>query len=321
LFSWRKTQANDLPSCLQLHPSKNGAELVGQAAAVCAWQQLFKMSHATRSAIVESQINGRVETVGFGLASFVKKDFAEEEVRNPRPGLNARIIESIVRGNPVVADYAEVRHANTRGDLQQVILDTSWANSLSPEPRDEVRVLLGQGYMELFLGYRFSRILYEAVDSIDLWHIAGHRSFRVADNFENFHRFNPRTMWNRDRNFLEATLETMRSDPHSVAAPLFQHHVPPQLGLTRVDQEFLEMALNGSDDESLAKASFVTLPAIKRRWSAIFQRVGAIRPDLCPLDGESGARGTQKRQRILSYIRSHPEELRPFNHAAATTTP
>jgi hypothetical protein len=56
---------------------------------------------------------------------------------------------------------------------------------------------------------------------------------------------------------------------------------------------------------------FVSLPAIKRRWENIFDRVGSIRPDLCPLG--NGTRGIQKRQRVLSYVRSHPEELRPFN--------
>ena len=77
-------------------------------------------------------------------------------------------------------------------------------------------------------------------------------------------------------------------------------------------EEALELALEGADDVSIAKSLFVTLPAIKRRWSHIFERAGSIRPDLCPLDGE-GTRGIQKRQRILTYVRSHPEELRPFD--------
>jgi hypothetical protein len=109
LFSWRKTQAADLAKCLQLHPAKNGAEVVGPARVVGAWQQLFKMPHATRSALVEMHEKNRVEIVGFGFASFVKKSFVEEEIRNPRPGLNSRIIESVVEENSVIATYAEVR--------------------------------------------------------------------------------------------------------------------------------------------------------------------------------------------------------------------
>ena len=82
-FSWRKTQAADLAKCLQLHPEKNGAEIVGHARAVTAWRQLFEMSHATRSAVVEMHDKNRVEIVGFGFASFVRKSFAEVEVHNP----------------------------------------------------------------------------------------------------------------------------------------------------------------------------------------------------------------------------------------------
>jgi hypothetical protein len=170
LFSWRKTQAGDLAQCLQLHPAKNGAEIVGHARAVMAWRQLLEMSHATRSAVVEMHYKNRVEIVGFGFGSFVKKSFAEAEVRNPRPGLNSRIIQSIVDGNSVIATYAEVRDANTRGDLQQAVLENSWKNGpLTAAQVDEVRVLLGRAYQELFAGYHFSRIFTEMVDEHDLW--------------------------------------------------------------------------------------------------------------------------------------------------------
>jgi hypothetical protein len=314
-FSWRKTRASDLPECLKLHPAKNGAENVGDSRAIKAWQQLLEMTHASRSALVELNWNGKVEIVGFGFGSFVKKSFAEAEVLNPKPGLNSRIIESLVRGNCVIATYEEVRDANTRGDLEQVILDTSWKDRrLTATQRDEVRVLLGRAYQELFSGYRFSRILTELVDELDMWHVHGHRSFHIVDRYEKFRRANPETTWNPDRALVAVTVESMRADPHSIAAELFQHHLQPQFGFTRVEQELLEAAREGADDASVSKSLCVSVPAIKRRWANIFDRVAAIRPDLCPFDGD-GTRGTQKRQRVLAYVRNHPEELRPFNYS------
>src|SRR5579872_3198877 len=95
-FSWRKTRLGDLPECLRLHPARNGAEIVGQTRVPKAWLELLEMGHATRSAVVEMCANGRTEIVGFGLGSFVKKSFAEAEINQPRPGLNARVIESVV---------------------------------------------------------------------------------------------------------------------------------------------------------------------------------------------------------------------------------
>jgi hypothetical protein len=278
-----------------------------------AWRQLFEMTHAARSAVVEMNANGKTEIVGFGFAAFMKKSFADAEVQNARPGLNSRIIESIVTGNSVIATYEEVRDANTRGDLQQVILDTSWNDALlNATQRDEVRVLLGRAYQQLHVGYRFSRILSEMVDEVDLWHVHGHRSFEIIDRFEKYRQANPDTTWNPERALIAVTVETMRVDPHSIAAELFQHHLQPRFAFTRGEQQLLETALEGVDDATATQALFVSLPAVKRRWQTIFERVAAIRPDLCPPDGD-GTRGIQKRQRILAYVRNHPEELRPFD--------
>lgn len=311
-FSWRKTRASDLTKCLQLHPAKNGAEIVGQSRAAKAWRQLLELSHATRSAVVEMRDKNGVEIVGFGFGSFVKKSFAEDEVRNPRPGLNSRIIESLVCGNSVIATYAEVRDANTKGDLQQAVLENSWKNGLLTAAQvEEVRVLLGLAYGELFAGYHFSRIFTEMVDELDLWNASAHQYLHAVSRFEDYFRASPETRWNRERALLQVTSDSMREHPHSIAAGLFQRHLPPQFAFTQGEQELLELALEGADDVSIAKSLFVTLPAIKRRWSSIFERVSSLRPDLCPLDGD-GTRGVQKRQRILTHIRSHPEELRPF---------
>ncbi|MDT8066971.1 MAG: hypothetical protein ROO76_02270 [Terriglobia bacterium] len=271
------------------------------------------MTHGTRSAVIELQRKDGNEIVGFGFGVFVKKSFADAELRNPAPGLNCRIIESVLDGNSVVATYEEVRDANTRGDLDQVVLETSWKEGhLDAEQVQEVRVLLAKCYQELYAGYRFSRILSECVDERDFWHAQGLRSFQIVDRFEEYWKVNPDARWNPQRALSVATAETMRGDPGSVAAALFHRHRDPQFGFTREEQELLDLAMEGMDDLAATKALFVTLPAIKRRWQNIFHRVAALMPDLCPPDGD-GTRGIQKRQRILTYVRNHPEELRPFD--------
>ena len=84
------------------------------------------------------------------------------------------------------------------------------------------------------------------------------------------------------------------------------------LHLLQANRCYLRLLWIGVDDTSASNLLHVGVPAIKRRWNSIFDRVGAIQPHLCP-QNESGVRGLQKRQRVLSYIRSHPEELRPFD--------
>jgi hypothetical protein len=311
-FSWRKTRLDDLPECLKLHPTRNGAEIVGNTRALKAWERLLEMTHATRSALVERHANGRTEIVGFGLGSFVKKSFAEAEIRDPRPGLNARIVESLVIGNPVTATYAEVRDANTRGDLQHAALEGSWKPSLPPPQEYEVRAVLAAAYLQLLAGYRLGRYFTELVDRVDVsQREQGLPEFRIVDRFEDFRRQNPKTKWNPERMLIEVTVNDIRAHPYSIGAGLFTHRVP-QFGFTRGEQELLELALEGVDATAMAEFLCVTVPAIKRRWATIFERVGRVRPDLCPWDAD-GTRGVQKRQRVLTYVRSHPEELRPFN--------
>jgi hypothetical protein len=311
-FSWRRTHIRDLPESLRLHPAKLGSEFVGYSRAIRAWREILDTSYATRSAVVEARNTKGVEIVGFGLATFVKKSFAENVVKNPEPGLNARIIKRVDEGKTVIATYADLRDANTRGDLEQIVLDTSWkVGTLTPAEVNEVRVLLGQAYLHLYSGYRFSRILGELIAERDFWHIRGQRCFHLLSRFERFRGAGPNSAWSSDRALFEVTAESMRNDPHSVAAPLFRH-VRPQFGFTSGEQELLELALDGAEDPGIANTLLLTRSAIKRRWSTIFERVASINPELAPASA-SGIRGAQKRQRILTYVRSHPEELRPFD--------
>jgi hypothetical protein len=160
--------------------------------------------------------------------------------------------------------------------------------------------------------------LTELVDQLDQWHLSGHRTFQIIDRFDAYRLANPETPWNAERALATATVETMRVDPHSIAAGLFQHRSQAQFGFTRCEQQLLEVALEGMEDAAASKSLFVGVPAIKRRWANIFERVTAIRPDLCPPDGD-GTRGVQKRPRVLTYIRHHPEELRPFDFSSMRT--
>lgn len=166
-FSWRKTKANDLRECLQFRPAKRGAENIGNERALKAWYRLFELTYASRSALVEMHSQGKTELVGFGLSAFVKESFAESELRDPRPGLNGRIIESIDNGRSVIASFREIRDANSRGTLQQVILDTSWKDGrLNAAQVAEVRIVLGRAYQQVHAGYCIVRVLTELVGEV-----------------------------------------------------------------------------------------------------------------------------------------------------------
>ena len=309
-FFWRRTTAQDLVECLQLRPVKRGAENIGVERATRAWFKLLDLPYASRSALVEMHSPGKVEIVGFGFSTFVKKRFAESELNDPRPNLNVRIIESVDSGRSAVASLREVKQANTQGNLQQVILNVCWKGGrLDAAQVDEVRMLLGRAYQEMHAGYCISRVMYELIGDIDFWHARDHPGFRIIDRFKAYGLQNSQTDWGQDRALGVATIESI--DIGSIAAAVFKQRRRPRFAFTLSEQQLLEVALDGLDDVQASRCLFVSVPAIKQRWAKIFNRVTAVNPEICP-PIEGARRGIQKRRTVLAYINKHPEELRPF---------
>jgi DNA-binding NarL/FixJ family response regulator len=76
-------------------------------------------------------------------------------------------------------------------------------------------------------------------------------------------------------------------------------------------------ALTGGTDGEIANSMGISRFTVKTTWRAIYDRVALRQPDLVPdrshEDGQAHARGKQKKQRLLDYLREHPEELRPVS--------
>jgi len=119
--------------------------------------------------------------------------------------------------------------------------------------------------------------------------------------------------WNTDRALMVSTPEDATRRPGSIASILCASR-KPVLGLTAVQQRLLQAALHGLTDQQLAGELSLKLPAVKKRWVAIFEQVAKVRPDILACVGihDEGTRGPQKRQYLLEYVREHPEELRPW---------
>ena len=77
----------------------------------------------------------------------------------------------------------------------------------------------------------------------------------------------------------------------------------------------LQRALWGETDEEIAQSLFLSVTAVRKRWLAIYERVGAVNPDLFPGTGPPGSAkrraGWKSGAPCLNYLRSHWEELRP----------
>ena len=315
----RDLRKQDLVECLEIAPAHIGDELVGRAHAIRAWETLIR-SRAFNTAVIEAESPIAGHTIAaFGASLFVSRAFAGEEISNPRPGLNSRIIASIHSRRAVILSEAEIRSANTKGGLDVVILYNSYSRGiLGVETGYELLTLLALRFVELHAGYRMNQLIVEVTDQEERQCFEATHAWRVISSFDEFHLRQPDNRWNRDRALAVITRTDALSALGSLVSSLF-HDREPVLGLRDADQQLLIAALKGPTNQELSQQLKISLPAVKKRWASLFERTINARPDLFPgLDETPGdnKRGEQKRHHVLAYMRSHPQELRPIERAS-----
>ena len=99
-------------------------------------------------------------------------------------------------------------------------------------------------------------------------------------------------------------------------ANLFFAYRKPVIGFTRSEQRLLSAALRGGTDGELSDLLGISLSAVKKMWASSYLRAQSRKPfDLKIELDESvdGDRGKEKKQKLLVFLREHPEELRPYS--------
>jgi hypothetical protein len=299
---WRPFRTPDLSHCLDTQPACLGDRIVGRRKALRVWDDLVHHPsfHAT---VIESErpISGHT-IIGCGMGVFVSSAFVDHELMSPRPYVNSRIIAHLDSGEPVLLSREAIGAGNAGDGLDFVNLYGTWRDDiLSSDQLAEVQTLLGIGFVEQMAGYRFNRVLKEAIaeDRIALARATG--TYRVVAEFPESHSA-----------LAVVSRESALAAPYSAAASLYRYRAPV-LRLRPAEQALLAAALTGKTDAELSAALGLSLEATKKRWLSVFARVGQFKPEILSDDrADSDARGPQKRHRVVAYVRSHPEELRPY---------
>ena len=312
---WRAIRELDLPELRAISPAGMGTEILGPRRTLEIWRDLIH-SPAFFGALVESEIPVcGCRIIGYGAGVFVATGFLEGELADPRPGLAARLIASIGSDHPAILNYEDIKSANSTDGLDVMFFDASWRRQiLSPEQDAEAQALIAFGMFRGLEGNRFRLFVREAHDSFAIEHTRSHRVLRVVSDFRAFFDASPASTWNHDRALFVCSKQEAWAVPASLPAILYSGR-DPVLGLRGHDQELLRAALKGLTDQEQADELGLRLPAVKKRWAAIFQRIATAKSDLLPgieEDIHRQSRGRQKRHYLLDYLRAHPEELRPY---------
>src|SRR4029079_19421344 len=298
---WRPITESDLLKCLEMQPACMGDQIVGRNAALRVWKG-FLNDPAFLANVIESDrpIAGH-RIVACGMGVFVSSGFADQDISNPRPGLNSRIIEGVASGQPMVLSRSEIGEGNAGEGIDFVNMYGTWRDGImNDEQLAEVHALLGTSFVEHFAGYRFNRVLKEAVGDSRMALARATGTYRLIADFPE-----------SQSALFVVTRDSALAAPYSVAAKMYRYQ-GPALRLRPAEQKLLAAALSGKTDAELSADLGLSIEAIKKRWMSIFARIDEFKPEILNDAGlDSDGRGPQKRHRVAAYIRAHPEELRP----------
>jgi len=255
--------------------------------------------------------------LGAGMAVFVSDDFLREAKATPFLWVGPELVKRITRGNSPLLSEAEVRDANSTSDLNLMV----WHNSCHPQDltRIEVGVAIITAFEEAFRGFRLKEVFAQA-DCLE--HLRGSLDAggfyfdRLKGGYGSHVEVDARNFSEEPRNF-GMTRDLASTRVGWRVSSIFAYGMP-QFGFSRGEQRLLLAALGAAaTDEELSESLKISLFVVKKVWRSIYDRVAARLPELVPAnsisDAESQGRGKQKKQRLLSYLREHPEELRPFS--------
>jgi hypothetical protein len=315
---YRPMQAADIPGCvagIAAHPvlgARYGSLLEQLPSAIhCA------LGHdALISAVFEEFQNSATRFLGAGLAVFVSDEFFRELKTTPFFWVGPELVKRIARGNSPLLSDAEVRDANSTVGLNLLV----WHNTIHPV--DLIRAEVGTPAMASFedycRGFRLRELIGQAdcLEQMQAQRNAGGLYFHRAENhYADFPAVNALDFGGEPRN-AGMSRDLALSHGASWVGSLFLY-APPQFCFNRSEQRLLTLALEGGTDKELGDELGISEFAVKKTWRLIYDRVAARQPELIPDNSQSDElmqdRGKQKKQRLLAYLRKHPEELRPVS--------
>ncbi|HXH23043.1 MAG TPA: hypothetical protein VNN10_13545 [Dehalococcoidia bacterium] len=249
------------------------------------------------------------------ITSFAQETFVHGYLKNPRPYLAAEVYEKILGGRSPLLTPQEVRAANSGRGLEFIALHFMLRHPDLDDPRtQEVLMAANAAFFFFHHGYRMNSILQEVYgrDKADYLENAG---FRPLDDFADY--FALRADEPPDPKDHPYLLRLGKEDivPAAVTPLSFLFHPrPTRIYFSTAERKVLERALLGQSDEELSASLGVSVDTIKMTWRRVYQRVDREMPQLLGSDAarkQSPSRGSEKRRRLLDYLRNHLEELRP----------
>jgi DNA-binding CsgD family transcriptional regulator len=291
-----------LVSPSQCDPSEHGA-------LIAMWSEVVRSSCGVMALAADPKPPFTI--VHFGCGIFVSDERADEYHHCRHPLISRGLLAAWLAGERPFLNADEIARANAGSGLNLVL---AYYGGRRDDPRADIanyesarRVLRGWNLRtytaELFLdpprdnrawgkslGYRVLEYSPEKL-----------REDGIAEDRAPF-------LW-------VATRLDAQSNPGYATALLFNTFAAPRLGFTRLEQYLLGLALDGATDASIARVARLSESAVKKHFRRLYEKaraIGVLEASAIDEGPARPTRGVELRRHLLSYLREHPEELRPY---------
>jgi hypothetical protein len=276
------------------------------------WLELLGRE-AFRAIVFEDLQGSDHRIIGCGVSTFVSDDFLRGLKKAPFIWVGPELVNRLMSGNSPLLSDKQVREANSDGGLNLLV----WEGAFRMEDlvRGEVLHAIFATFAEQHRGFRLKELISHSLTAENfegMLHSGGlflSAEGRYVDRVEE-----PVPEVIAEPHYLGLTRELARRRFGTWMGSLFVYE-PARFGFRPSEQRLLLAALRGGTDEELADELSISVSAVKKTWLSIYDRViqrdpGIISSTALERDGAC-ERGKEKKQRLLIYVREHPEELRP----------
>jgi hypothetical protein len=255
--------------------------------------------------------DGSSKVIAVGGGAFVADDVVLDARARPRPGLLERVLRARMTSDRMTLNRRHIEKANPIDGVSLAVLLHHWVEGLPEEAELEVRRHLMFGFLRDVKGFNLKEVIAEGLASELKWTLAG--GFRVRSDYAAWYaaHLDP-----QPRRVLVGMARTEAADAVGSVLSLVFDYTPPKFGFTMSQRRLLSQAIHFRTDREIASALGVSLSAVKKSWTAIFDKVGDVLPAVSDEPREATpegqiTRGAQKRHRLLTYLHDHPEEIKP----------
>ena len=288
--------------------------------------RLFLKEQPVRAGVVERlrQPGGTWELAAFGFGCFLCDALAERIFVEPFPFLSMHVLDALRQGRPeqVLLSYEELKKRQKMPPPRLDLFVPAWVQDNYELESEDTWQLLYEGYALLdnyMSGLRLRSVVIEGRKvHAPMLQAAG--VARVIDLEEKVVH-SPYAALMQDARYKPLvhgvhTVEDFRNKPAGTPVGKMFLFREPVLDLSDGQKAVLELALEGYNDNDIARFLSITGNAVRMRWRGIYEKMQAVLPGIFREDGaeDETARGYEKRRQAVNYIREHPEEIRPWMH-------